>query len=384
MALASATPFASFDITDGSQIRDISPVLADAIYYDLHLLGAMNVDFGSPVYDTTHYWNEDALNSDTVTCSASWVSDVTAVSVSAGQGTRVHVGDLLVNMQSAGTEVAQVTAISGDGLTLTRGYNSTTTQTTTTGDTFGIIRAEQEGSDIGSDKSVAPLVKSNYTQIFAGAYDILVSGSQLARKMATNQMQDFVARQLANRAVEMKIGLSRAFLYGEPPASSTGGSDSVYRTLRGIRSWIKNNSGVTNTSAQALSYSVLNTVNKSVVDKGVFPDLLVIGTDLVGSVAGIDSTVRRLLESDTKVGYTVQQITLAQGNDVRVVVDSRVATGDAFLLSSERITALPLNGRGMFVIAAVDFADARKRRCLAEWTLEVRNPSAHAYISAKT
>ncbi len=182
----------------------------------------------------------------------------------------------------------------------------------------------------------------------------------------------------------MKINLSRAFLYGEPPSATTGGSDSVYRTLRGLSSWIRNNSGITNTSAQALSYSVLNSVNKSIVDKGVFPDLLVIGTDLVGSVAGIDSTVRRLLESDTKVGYTVQQITLAQGNDVRVVVDARVRTGDAFLLSSERITALPLNGRGMFVIAAVDFADARKRRCLAEWTLEVRNPQAHGFISAKT
>ncbi len=190
MALASSSPFASFDITDGSQIRDISPVLADAIYYDLHLLGAMNVDFGSPVYDTTHYWNEDALNSDTVTTSIAWVSDSTAVSVTAGQGPRVHVGDLLVNMTTATQEVKQVTAISGDGLTVVPGYNGTTTVTTSAGDTFGIIRAEQEGSDIGSDKSVAPLVKQNSTQIFAGAFDILVSGSQLARKMATNQMQD--------------------------------------------------------------------------------------------------------------------------------------------------------------------------------------------------
>lgn len=78
-------------------------------------------------------------------------------------------------------------------------------------------------------------------------------------------------------------------------------------------------------------------------------------------------------------------ILLNQGNSVRVVVDPRVKTGDAFLLSSERFHALPMNGRGMFVIAAVDFTDAKKRRVLAEWTCELRNADkAHGYISNKT
>ena len=33
---------------------------------------------------------------------------------------------------------------------------------------------------------------------------------------------------------------------------------------------------------------------------------------------------------------------------------------------------------------AVDFTDAKKRRVLGEWTLEVRNPEAQFYGSAKT
>jgi hypothetical protein len=151
--------------------------------------------------------------------------------------------------------------------------------------------------------------------------------------------------------------------------------------MAGIRSQINAASGITYSTSAALSYSTLNTVNKSVVNNGVFPDLLVIGTDLVGSVAGIDSSNRRLLESDRQAGYVVQTITLNQGNEVRVVVDPRVKTGDAFLLSSERFHALPMNGRGMFVIAAVDFTDAKKRRVLAEWTCELRNAgAAHAYL----
>lgn len=383
MALQAANAFATYGVTDGAQVRDISDVLADALYYDLHFLGAVDVDFGSPVMDIVHYWNEDALNADTVTVTASHASTDTSIALTSGQGVRAHVGDLLYQTDVANTtEVMQITAISTDTLTVTRAYNSTTAASFAATAQFALIRAESEGSDIGADKSLSPAVLTNYTQIFS-AEDLKVTGSQLARRMATTQMQDFIARQLSNRAIETKINLTRAFLYSEKSASA--GSDTVYRTMAGIRSQINAATGITDSTSAALSYSNLNSTNKSVVNNGVFPDLLVIGTDLVGSVAGIDSSNRRLLESDRVAGYVVQEILLNQGNSVRVVVDPRVKTGDAFLLSSERFHALPMNGRGMFVIAAVDFTDAKKRRVLAEWTCELRNAGkAHAYISNKT
>lgn len=383
MALNASTPFASFDVTDGAQIRDISPVLQDAIFYDLNILSALNVAFDSPVFDTTHYWNEEQLNSDQVSLSsASAASTATALSVSAGHGARLHVGDLLYDNASGSTEVMQITAVSTDALTVTRGYNSTTAASIAASATLNLIRAEQEGSDIGSDKTLNPTVRSNYTQIFAGAYDLLVSGSQIARKMATNEYQDFVARQLQARANEVKIGLSRAILYAEK--SSSAGSDSVYRTMNGLRAWARDNSGVTDSTSSAANYATLNALNKSVVDKGVMPNTLIIGTDLVGSVAGIDSSNRRLLESDGGVGYQVQQVMLNQTNMVDVIIDPRVKTGDLFLLDKSRVQVRPLNGRALFVIAATDFVDGRKRRILGEWTLEARNPQAIAYGYNKT
>src|SRR4051812_23480376 len=108
MALASTALFASFDVTDGAQERDISPVLQEAIYYDLNLLGSLNVQFDNPVYDTKHWWNEEALNSDTVTVSGSVASNGTTVVLSAGNGARVHIGDLLYDTVINSTEVMQV------------------------------------------------------------------------------------------------------------------------------------------------------------------------------------------------------------------------------------------------------------------------------------
>lgn len=381
MALATADLFAAFDVTDGAQERDISPILEEAIYYDLNLLGALNIAFDNPVEDIIHYWNEEQLNSDVVTLGASAASDATALTLTTNHGLRLHIGDLLYPTAINSTEVMQVTATAASAVTVTRGYNSTTTASLANGAELAAIRAEQEGSDIGADKTLNPTVRNNNTHIFS-TYDLKITGSQLARKMATNEYQDFLARQLAARAIEMKIGMSRAVLYSEK--SSSTGSDTVYRTFAGLRNWAVSNSGVTNASSEAMSYSVLNTHNKSVVDKGVFPNTLVIGTDLVGSIAGIDSGVRRLRESDAQVGYVVQEILLNQGNLVQVVVDSRVKTGDAFLFVREKFRARPMVGRGMFVIAGADWVDGKKRRILGEWTNECRNPEAVCYLRNKT
>jgi hypothetical protein len=382
MALNAATPFASFDVTDGAQQRDISPVLQDAIYYDLNALRALNVQFDNPVYDVQHYWNEEALQSDTVTVSGSVTSTGTSIVLASGHGARAHVGDLLYDTTSNSTEVMEITAISTDTLTVVRTYNSTVAAVIADAAVLALIRAEQEGSDIGSDKTLGPTVRSNYTQIFAGAYDLLVSGSQIARKMATNEYADYVARQLTARAVEVKIGMTRAALYSEK--SSSAGSDTVYRTMNGLRAWFRDNSGVVDSSSSASNYANLNANNKSIVDKGVYPNTLLIGTDLVGSIAGIDSGNRRALESEDTMGYAVQRILLNQGNFVNVAVDARVKTGDYFLFDNSRVSMRPLNGRALFVIAATDFVDGKKRRILGEWTMEVRNPQAGCYARNKT
>jgi hypothetical protein len=373
MALQSTNFYASFDVPDGAQIRDISPLLAEALYMDLNLLGAIPV--GDSVDDTTHRWNEDALNTDTITASGSVASNGTTVTAATGQGARVHVGDLLYATKSGSTEVLQVTAVSTDSITVTRAYNSTTAASIADTDTLAIIRAEQEGSDIGVDRSVSPTVRLNYTHILS-AFDLLVTGSQLARKMATNALQDWVAHQLANRAIEMKINLTRALLYSEP--SSAAGSDTAYRTMAGLRNWLRTN-GV-NVASAAFSLAVLNTQNTTLVKKGVYPDTLLVGPDLVSSIAAFDASNRRLVESDRQVGYMVQEIQLNQGNSVRIVVDGRVNAGEAYLFVKDSFVPKPLDGRGMFTIQAVDFTDGKKRRVLGEWTNEFRHPEAGTYF----
>jgi hypothetical protein len=380
MGLVGSTPFASFDINANTNILDISRVLEEALILDFNFMSrGCDVAMSDPVDDVTFYWNEEALNPDQVVLAASVASTGTSISLTAGHGARVHIGDLVRDLRSGATETIQVTDIATDTLTVVRTYNSTVAASLASNATLVIEPSFQEGSDIGADKSVKPIARSNTTQIvFAG--DLLISRSQLSRQMATIAMD--VSRQLANRAKELKRYWTSIAIYGEKSASA--GSDSVYRTTNGLRAFIRENSGILHATGEALSLTNLNAVNLSIVNKGEYVNTLLIGTDLVNSVNAIDASNRRLVESDREVGYFVERVLLGQGNEVEVVIDGRVNPGDAFLYPKEKLRWRPLKGGAMFVIAATDFVDGTKRRVGSEAGMEVRQPEAMGYLSAKT
>jgi hypothetical protein len=383
MALQASTPYATFDFaTTGLLQLSINPMLEEALYYDQHFMGALQrrgcVEMDNPLDDIIYYWDEDALNADTATVSGSVASNGTSIVLNAGQGVRVHVGDVLMNTATGSTEKIEVTAVSTDTLTAVRGVDSTTGAALADQAVLAIIRSEQESSNIGGDNSVTPTARVAYTQIFAGAYDLQISGSQLARRtIATKQLQDQVAHQLANRMIEFKIGLCRATLYA--PLAGPG-SDTTYRRMGSLDHWITAGGTVTG-SVGTLNATPINTANTALVLLGGVPDILVANPNLAGSLVTIDSSNRRMLESETQVGSYVQEVVTNQGNSLEIVLDNRLITGDAFVLQSDKIHLRPYADRGMFVIAATDFADARKRRLLGEWGLEIHNPSLHRRLT---
>jgi hypothetical protein len=387
MALQASNPFATFDFsTTGLLQLEITPMLEEALYYDLHLMGELQrrgaVEMDNPLGDIIYYWDEDALNSDTVTCPGGATNVATSIVLAAGHGARVHVGDVIMDTASGTVEKIEVTAVATDTLTVVRSLNGTTGTAIGAGATLSIIRSEQESSDIGSDRSVVPVVRQSNTQIFAGAYDLQISGSQLARKtIAARQLQDQVAHQLANRMVEFKIGLTRALCYA--PLLGPG-SDTAYRRMGSLDYWITNGGGVDVSAVGTFNLTPINAQNTTLVGRGGSPDLIAANPGLAGSLATIDASNRRMLESDTKVGTYVQEVVTNQGNSLQIVLDNRLITGDAFVLQSDKIHLRPYADRGMFVIAATDFADARKRRVLGEWGFELHNPQLHAHLRGCT
>lgn len=379
MALASVSAFASYDQSSQVNKLDISPFLSEALIYDFHLLGHIGMPMDNPVTDITYYWLEDALNSDTLTLTISLGTSDTSITYTASSVP--HVGDLVTvdGVTNNNKEIMQITAVnSTTNSTVSRGYAATTAASIASSGTVVLMRTEQEFSDIGSDFTQNPTVRTNYTSIIPGL-DLQISGSQLARNMAAAAMQDQVAHQLANRLKEWKRTMTRSVLYS--PAKGPG-SDSTYRSFGGVADWVTNGSGQTYTTAGTFSLSRLNSENDTIVALGTEgPDTLVIGTGLVSSVNAIDSTNRQLLESDKQVGYMVTRVLLGQGNAVDVVVDARCRQGHAFLIRKDQVRLRPLQGRALFTLAGSDWVDGVKRRILGEWGCEVRQPSTIAWFT---
>lgn len=383
MALNVTDFLASFDITDKTQEYDISPLLLAALMVDTGLLGVIPV--GSPAQDTTHYWTEIALNVGQVTVDATgYNSAATTVVLASGHGARLVNGAILknlTNMPASGLpEVVQVTAINVDTLTVTRAYGGTTavTATFTANGVLDIVSMpQQEASDINADTTQVPSSANNFTQIFERS--IKISRNQMKRPMAS--VADMLVQSIHDRTMELKRELEKTLWHSRKSASA--GSDTVYRTMQGILQSLGGTS-----SGASYTFTIFNTSVKTIVDAGAADDIsrlvLAVPTNLRQRITTFDSSNRRLVESDRRVGYYVEQVTSDLGVVVDVVTSNYLGTASPWqvaLLDVGRIKLLPFQDDMFKLMAAQDWVDGVKRRILGEYTVEVRNAAtAHNYL----
>lgn len=384
MALSATSFLASFDITDKTQEYDISPVLLAALMNDTGVLGVLPVS--EPAHDTTHYWNEIALNAGSVTVDGTgYNSAATTVVLASGHGARLRVGAILVNYSGGDVspEVVQVTNINVDTLTVVRGYGGTTAVTATFGANQVLQIASQplqEGSDIQSDSSKLPTVGQNYTQIFERS--ILITRNQMKRPMAA--IADMLVQSIHDRTMELKRELEWATVWGYAASSNPAGTDSVYRTMAGLLSLITQ----TTSFGHTFAYADFNTMVKALVDAGAADDIsrlsLVTPTAVRQNISTFNSSNRRLVQSDRQSGYYVEQLVSDLGVVVDVVTSNYLGNTTpyrAILLDSGRASLKPFQDDSFKIMAATDWVDGVKRRILGEWTLELRNASAAHYVA---
>lgn len=382
MALSSTSFLASFDITDKTQEYDISPVLLAALMNDTGVLGVMPV--GSPTQDTTHYWNEIALNSGTVTVDGTgYNSASTSPSLASGHGARLRVGALLKNLAGGdqNPEVVQVTNIAGDALTVVRAYGGTTAVTATfaANAVLTIIgQPLQEGSDIQNDVTQVPSVNSNYTEIFERS--ILITRNQMKRPMAA--IADMLVQSIHDRTMELKRELENSVIHSRQSASA--GSDTVYRTFAGLLQLITQTTAL----GATFQYTHFNTMVKNIVDAGAADDIsrlvLVAPTKVRQYISTFDASNRRLVESDRRAGYYVEQLVSDLGVVVDVVTSNYLGNSTpwrSILVDAGRTALIPFQDDTFKLMAAQDWVDGVKRRVLGEWTVELRNAASAHHIA---
>jgi len=274
-----------------------------------------------------------------------------------------------------------VTNVSGNTLTVVRGYAGTTPQALVDLQTVNILgNAALEGADKPAVRFTTRSRKSNYTQIFTAAVE--VSGTDLA----ANQLglADELDYQKQERLREMLRDLENTVINGGQPTANPQGSDAVRRTMKGIiphlatHAFSVGQSGFP-TGADLDETKINYVLRKIWENSNSHIDLIVvngyqkrkINAFLSGSRSyGADDTTYRDMVSLYQSDFGV----------CRIIATRWIPQDMVLLLDSSRIGVLPLAGRSFHFKPLASAGDYECGELIGEYTLELKNEAAHGLI----
>ncbi|MCC6464884.1 MAG: DUF5309 family protein [Planctomycetes bacterium] len=348
-------------------VDDVSDLVGLISPFDTPLLDAL----GSPRYaakSTRHEWFEDRLNPNfsQVNNGAGYSSGATSIVVDDGAVFRA--GDLLQPQGS--DEVAQVTAVAGNTLTVTRGYGGSTAEALTDNQQLTVIgRAALEGEDAPAPAFRSRLRRENYTQIFTEA--VSISGSMDAVGLhAVEREFDY---QVIQRLRELLRTLEQTVICGFKASANPQGGAAVRRTMGGLLQFISGSEAViADAAGAALDEPTLNAALRQCWEKGGRPNAIVCNGFQKRKISTFIQSSRRY-EPETTALRNLVDVYESDFGVQRVVLSRWVPADKVLLLDLDKIQVLPLQGRSFFVKPLAESGDFKKAQIIGEYTLEVLN-----------
>jgi len=365
--------------------EDVSDLIGIISPHETPLLDHLG-DSQRAATSTIHEWLEDTLLPNTDTVDDQSLTNPTTLTVfTVEHGDRFQAGDQIM-LEGKG-EVMLVTAISGNDLTVTRGYGGTTAVTVADNDVVRILgNAALEGSAAPAARFTSRSRKQNYTQIFTAAVEI--SGSQMAASAIG--IADELEFQKAERVKELLRDLENCVINGVAPAANPQGSSTVRRTMRGIRSWIASNLFQPNTgpippgdgaAEDLLNEAVLNAALREVWEASSGSiDTIVCGGFQKRRINTFIAAAQRFAQRETAFKQMVD-VYESDFGICRVVLSRWVPADAVLLLDSSRLAVLPMAGRSFHFKALAATGDSDLGQVIGEYTLELKNENAHAVLN---
>ncbi len=360
--------------------EDVSDIVSIVSPYETPLLDHLG-EAPRAATSTYHEWLEDELlpNKDTIN-DASWVDASVDTTFVVDHGDRFRIGDQL---QAAGSkELLLVTGINTNTLTVTRGYGGTTPEDLADNKVIHILgNAALEGDDAPSVRFTNRSRMGNWTQIFTAG--VRVSGSDLAvRKLSVSDELDY---QKQERLRELLRDLENTVINGTAPSATQQGSSTIRRTMKGIiPSLTSNVFNPTDSDFPAdtdLTEEQLNLALRYIWEEASSRiDTIVVNGYQKRRINNFITSSRNYATPDE----TFRDMVSVYESDFgicRVILSRSVPTDTVLLLDSSRIDVLPLAGRSFHYKPLASTGDYDAGELIGEYTLELRNQSAHGIIT---
>jgi hypothetical protein len=348
----------------------------------------------TPIFATKREWYEDdyAARWDQATIAVANNTGSTTVTVT--DGTKFVVGQMVAvpkaSTVTAVPEVIRVTAIAGNVLTVARAVGGVGLDTIAANGPLRLIgTAKEEGSVIGVMKSTAPVLKSNFTQIFETVIDFTKTNVAIKQYGTPGSDRE---RELNKKLKEHKIDMNGAFLWGVPSENMTGGATGKpLRTMGGLNYYVTSN--ITD-AAGSLSWKTFNSFSRQAFRYGNSEKILLASPLICEAINNWGHNFLQVKPGETKLGVRIQEIEMAHGTWMLVkdwMLEDGVAnqTGFghvAFSLDMEEIEYSPLNNNGenrdthLRRDVVKDGRDSYLDQILTECTMKVGMEKYHAKL----
>jgi hypothetical protein len=348
-------------------VDDVSDLVGLISPFDTPLLDAI----GSPRFaarSTRHEWFEDQLNASHSLLNNEGGYDDDDTSWVVDDGSVFRVGDIV--KPEASTEVVQVTGISTNTLTVTRGYGGSTAAAVVDNQKLSVIgHAALEGEDAPAARYRTRVRKENFSQIFTEA--VSISGSMDAVGLhAVEREFDY---QVIQRLRELMRSLEQTVINGFKAGATGEGSATVRRTMGGLLQYISGSgAAISNAAGATLEETRLNNGLRAVWEKGGRPTAIVCSGFQKRKISTFIQSTRRYEPEVTALRNLVDVYESDFGVQ-RVVLSRWVPADKILLLDLDKIQVMPLQGRSFFVKPLAESGDFRKAQLIGEYTLEVLN-----------
>ncbi len=309
-------------------------------------------------------------------------SSATSVAVTTNEGIQFQANDLIMNKTTK--EQMLVTAVSGDTLTVIRGWGTanqgTSGEALTVGDELILVgNAWTEGTFSADARSYNPRTAYNYTQIFKRAVENTGTNERIKTYGNVNKLKF----QRQEEWYQFLVERSRAYYTGKRVEfADTNNGNRKKRTTAGLDSFIQSNV----TTVTSLTYSNFMTFSKQVYRKGGAEKLLVCNSDFAQLIQEMvmANKVQWAISPKTKeFGINIKRLSCIHG-DMDFLMDRTMddlyTLPTAFALETDLIEEMILRPDVWRENVQAPDWDGRKDEILGESGLKVISEERHGKI----
>jgi hypothetical protein len=323
---------------------------------------------------TKYEWLEDTMSARETTLAEQ--ADAAEGEVEVTDGTIFKEGDV-VKIED---ELAYVTLVTGNVLTLTRGLAGTTDAQHLTGLTIKLISsARLEGADYDTGHTTTLTNPCNYTQIFAEA--VKVTGSeQINPKYGINDTMAYHLSKLMGgsngmgekfRAGKMPILLQQTFYHGHDAV----GTATTPRTMGGFEEFVTTN--VTDLNSAKLQRSHIEDAFQACYLAGGDPDTIICNAWLRRKLTSFYEGLITTTRSETRGGSRIDTV-MTDFGEMEIMFDRWCPTDRLYIVESGKLGWIEF--RPFQVYDRPSTGDYMVKELLGEYGFVLVNEKSHAYI----